>query len=475
MTTIRVKAVPISSSAGAPPPVRPGNVTSWLGGLAVGVLLVFAVYASLQPFNFTGNPLEFDREVIERRFAQGTQIRGRIDLCVNAAFFWLVGMAAGAWLGLRPEQPLRSFGKAVVILASSLTLSVCNELAQVWLPERVPSMLDIFAQGIGAFAGIGTWCVVGNVVRDSTEHAARSTSGMARVDFALHVYFVVLLFMSLYPFDVIVGAEELGLKYRRGQIELHPLVGIGPDKALVMDMVILAFMHGPVGLLATRIGLGGAGTRDLPGSVAVAVGMAGLVEFLQLFVNSRFTMTGHWIVASSGALIGVLVAQIWRRIEQRGKTGPGRIASGELLRSLWLAGAAVSLAVPAVTMLWPLEFSRDTTFIRMQMERMWASGFDSIQETNQRNTARYLERAVLMLPLGTMLGMFVLSGLRRRHGLATVGCAALLAMISLAIEFLQVFTPTRTPDLADAVSLAAGGVCGVFLAYWIGLFRRKAF
>ena len=64
-------------------------------------------------------------------------------------------------------------------------------------------------------------------------------------------------------------------------------------------------------------------------------------------------------------------------------------------------------------------------------------------------------------------------GAGQRRLTVLVGCAVILGLVSFGIEVLQIFTPTRTPDLADATSLAVGGLGGVALAYWLSGLRSR--
>jgi VanZ family protein len=108
------------------------------GGRWPGVWLEFpAVYEVPHKQPLAGSP---DVAQVWRRDAR--------DTVINVLGFLPVGLLAwlgwgGAGLGLR----------WLGVLGSGLALSLTIEIGQVWLPERVSSMIDLTCNGLGSILG----------------------------------------------------------------------------------------------------------------------------------------------------------------------------------------------------------------------------------------------------------------------------------------------------------------------------------
>lgn len=116
---------------------------AWI--LAVAYLLVI-VYASLQPFRGWRSPPE---EILHFLTAPWTRYITLQDVAVNFAAYIPLGLLLSVGFGAR-LGPAR--GAIAATLAATL-LSLFMEAAQMFLPARIASNVDLLANGLGALVG----------------------------------------------------------------------------------------------------------------------------------------------------------------------------------------------------------------------------------------------------------------------------------------------------------------------------------
>src|ERR1044072_3466857 len=117
------------------------------------VVLALIVYGSLYPFNFKADAIEGG--VLEA-FRQLSWARaGRGDRISNVLLYLPLGFCLYLWLNTRFQR-----GRSVVfatLLGTLLSLAI--EVAQVYLPSRVPSLTDLVLNAggtlLGAIGGLG--------------------------------------------------------------------------------------------------------------------------------------------------------------------------------------------------------------------------------------------------------------------------------------------------------------------------------
>jgi len=116
---------------------------AWI--LALAYLLVIA-YASLQPFQGWRSPPE---EILHFLFAPWPRYTTLQDVAVNFAAYVPLGLLLSAVFGAR-YGPAR--GAVAATLAGAM-LSLAMEAAQMFLPARIASNVDLLANGLGALLG----------------------------------------------------------------------------------------------------------------------------------------------------------------------------------------------------------------------------------------------------------------------------------------------------------------------------------
>lgn len=116
---------------------------AWI--LALAYLLVI-VYASLQPFGGWRAP---PQEILRFLFASWPRFITLQDVSVNVAAYAPLGLLLSVGWGAR-YGPAR--GVAAAVLAAAL-MSLVMEAAQMFLPARIASNVDLLANSLGALIG----------------------------------------------------------------------------------------------------------------------------------------------------------------------------------------------------------------------------------------------------------------------------------------------------------------------------------
>lgn len=108
----------------APPRLLRGLLAAWLAG---------TLFLTLAPF--------WPLRAVPHRFAPASRL-GPLDFALNIALFLPCGAI------------LKMLGRRVsTATAAGALLSLAIESAQMWIPYRCPSQLDVLANALGAFAG----------------------------------------------------------------------------------------------------------------------------------------------------------------------------------------------------------------------------------------------------------------------------------------------------------------------------------
>lgn len=116
------------------------------------ILLLIAVlisYGSLYPFHFAANH-NWLREAAGL-FTMPTLRMGRGDLVGNLLLFVPYGLVTALHVDTR--RPVRAAGTLTLLLILGLLLALALQLAQIWVPSRVPELNDVIANGVGMVLG----------------------------------------------------------------------------------------------------------------------------------------------------------------------------------------------------------------------------------------------------------------------------------------------------------------------------------
>jgi len=133
---------------------RRATVIPWL---LLGVLALIA-YGSLYPFNF--KPDAVQGGVLDAVQRLSWARAGRADRVSNVLLYLPAGFCLALWL----NAYCRRWVAVLVATLLGTLLSLCIEVAQVYLSPRVPSLTDLTLNSVGTLLGVGagiTWRAMG--------------------------------------------------------------------------------------------------------------------------------------------------------------------------------------------------------------------------------------------------------------------------------------------------------------------------
>lgn len=449
----------LSSSEEARRPSRARRVCGWLAL----VVAVFAIYASLIPFEFQAVPIDRALARFEQiMFSPSPERTSRTNYLANALLFVPIGFGlAGAMLADRPRRA-RAALAVPAVLAISLGVSCTAEFLQIFTPRRIVSRADVTAQTLGTLAGLAIWFAAGAHLTRWIRAAADRQRG-DRAARALSAYAVVWTFVSLAPFDLTVDLGALASRYRRGLISLSLLPP--PDVPLwqvLWDAFAAMLSAAPLGALALVGWTGLNARRRSHAAFALGAVFVAVVEGAQVFIRSHAAHLTDVLWGFVGVGFGVWAGRRVLRHRQAIATVPPRAISWRALAVL-----AAWCGVLGVYHWLPFDFTTETELIRGKLNRMSLVPFVGYWSGSDLNTFRNLVvKVALATPFG-VIAAFVANG---RHVKARAAMAVpILAAIAVfaGIEMGQLLLPSRTPDPTDVLVSVAAAVVGLWIGRWL--------
>ena len=162
------------------------------------ILLLVAVlisYGSLYPFNFSANGHWLRQGLL--LFTQPDLHMGRGDLVGNLLLFAPYGFVAT--LLCHGQRHGRVTGQWVLLLAQGLLLALVLQLAQLWLPSRVPALGDVVANAGGMLLGVAAALLAHRVAPAATGDSANLLLGRALAPAVLMLLWLGYQWFPLVP------------------------------------------------------------------------------------------------------------------------------------------------------------------------------------------------------------------------------------------------------------------------------------
>jgi VanZ family protein len=392
---------------------------------------VFIVYGTTIPFHF----------VSEWRVALEHLARVRLnplitpetggpvsisDFVSNILLFVPFG-CFGVWSLRRPRAIVP---RVAVIVMLSVVLSTTVETLQLFTIDRISSVADVFANGLGGLTG-----AVGAVFVQTSGEALLgmvTETGVTEVA-AFYPFLVATLVVCVgtwEPFDVTL---DVGSVFSKIHTFLRDPWQAGPPS----DEVVSFLQH----LLFTSllvVWLQEVRVRSAAAIAAVVGTVVGLgAEASQLFIAGRMPGLSDAVVAVAGALTGVPTGLMFQK-----RAAPAFWCT--LLFAVTALGVAMQQLSPFKAANEPQPFQ-------------WMPFLSYYLATTGNTVSHAAELLVSYFPLGFGLAMWVRN---RRARLAAVLSAALV--IAVPVEYLQRFIAGRYADVTD-IGLS---VAGAWLGSW---------
>jgi len=274
---------------------------AWIG-YALAIL-----YASLIPFDL--QPLA-PAEALARLADIGwlTLTPGRrADWIANLLLYlpWAaLGMAAWA-----PRLGTTRAALFVALAATLLALGI--EALQVYFPPRTVSLNDPVAELLGTALGILLWTFAGH--RLARLGARLRHPGAGAADAALGLFLLVYLGFVLFPFDLVLGVDEILDKAAAGRLGWlwAPVSDQGTVWALAHGLAeILTAL--PLGILLARHRRG-PGTRAAAVVLGLTLGLA--IELVQVLLVSGVSQGVSVLTRALGAGLGAWLVTALRGLD----------------------------------------------------------------------------------------------------------------------------------------------------------------
>jgi VanZ family protein len=424
---------------------------------------IFLIYGSIVPLNIRVISLtralsDFSRILRNPiRFGSDSDSISNLLLGVPLGYLMLAALMTD-----RPGWVRRAAAGAAVI-PCALVISVTAEFLQLFSRGRTSSVSDIAAQGIGAIAGVGVWFLVGDRVTLWLRGSLAEREAPALFNRVLVGYCALFALYQIMPLDLTISLSQLAEKYRHGLILVKPFsYSYASRYDMWWDYGTDVLLNAPVGMAAVLVWTGAGKRRSLSSAIFLGVVGVALLEFAQLFVKSRFADATDLITGGAGVAVGALIVTTILRRDMSVAEQPRLEPSIRLAR----IGTIVWIGILASYHWNPFDFTTARAQVIAGMHSFFAAPFSSYYEGSEFHAlTEAVRKALLALPLGALLRLSLgISASDRRGRLKAFAAGASGFCVLVAIEFGQVFLPTRVADITDAMFGELGLLVGLWLA-----------
>jgi glycopeptide antibiotics resistance protein len=433
--------------------------------LFAAAFLAFVIYGSLVPLHYRPLPCTETVDRFHAVCARPVRVDSISDWTTNIVLFIPLGFLLMAMICV-DRRAWVGWAAALLVLPFCTLLSASLEFTQLWFPPRISSLNDVVAESLGGVLGVLLWLTAGGRITAWLRQtwASLATHGWAAR--ALPAYLALLFLIQTLPLDLTIRPADLYHKYCAGLIQLIPFASGWSDPWTMLGKHVgnmLYFL--PVGLLLAQLpGSIWRGKRHWPRVLAVGAGLAALVEFLQLFVESRHCDASDVITGALAVLGGWAASLAWSR--NRAGFAVRALDGRRLLLLVWLG-------VLVVVNWQPFDFSFDLAFGQRRFREMSLVPFADYQRTATVHALdQLLHKVLLWVPLGALLAVpaWRAGGVNPPVGGSTGGITAparqgplVLAAFAVAIclEAGQLFLPTRYASVTDVLLETVGAWIGV--------------
>jgi glycopeptide antibiotics resistance protein len=409
------------------------------------------VYGSLVPLDY--RPVPWD-EAVERfwnlPYLQ-LGIQSRADWVANLLLF-----IPAAWLAMASLTLDRAWGwcwlAALLVVPLSFAFALAIEFAQIQFPARTTSINDIIAETLGGLLGVLVWMGSG---QQSVNWFRRTWRKVREGHVGTHLlpgYVLLLLLLQMMPFDFTYRLEEFYLKEEQGRVILVPFAGTPSLSAALSKAGTQLLYFGPLGFLLAFLKAPWVARRGAWWAVLwIGLLVAVVCETLQLPVFTRTFDITDILFGTLAVLVGWrtgLAWPVWWPVVQHP-------AFGGLALVVW--------AVSAVWLeWWPFNFVEEAEFLQERWNAVrWVLFADYYAGTDYNAFNQFVKKTLLFLPLGLILGLYVLPA-RRTLGVVAIVLIGFVA--SLALEAGQLALPDRFASFTDVLVETLGTLWGALLA-----------
>lgn len=306
------------------------------GGLFwVAALLyaTFVIYGSLVPLEFRaiawGDAVARFGAIPLLKLGVGS----RADLVANLVLYLPLGFLLMASLAGRSRLAIVWGVSAVLASLLVVGLALAVEFAQQFFPPRTVSLNDLYAEVAGGALGMILWALAGRPLSDLWQQFAKG--GPKAVRAGLVGYGLAYLFLSLFPYDLLLSAEEWSARLtpdKAGWL-FAGSCGLGCWAKLVSEM----FAALPFGLLLAKK----SGRPSMAAAIVTGALLGLTLEVLQLFIASGISQGASVLSRTAGVVLGASLPTLFRHWDSR-RMRPG-VRTALVLAVVPYAGALAGL------------------------------------------------------------------------------------------------------------------------------------
>jgi len=341
--------------------------------------------------------------------------------------FGALGMLAGR---SRRRYPLR---RLVSVTGLAVALSVSVETLQLFTADRVTSVGDVTTNVAGAILG-GLGALTGQGVLDRAMRRLRTTGITDTEAFYPAMVFAVLLCVAAWePFDVTLDVGSVVPKLRMLHHDVWQYGGVLTDEGV--EIIRYALFAGFLAAWLLAIGRHRAAIE----ASAIGVVAAFALEGCQILIHSRMPALEDAVVHASGALLGVALWSVRRRV-----TAP----------RLWIAALVIATAMASATQ----NLSPFTLEVAHRPMR-WFPFLGYYVHTTFDTVSTVIELMLIYFPVG-----FCMTRAWPDKPRAASWAVLLTLALALPIEWTKGWIVGRYPDIT---SVAVSGA-GAWLGAWAG-------
>jgi glycopeptide antibiotics resistance protein len=424
---------------------------------------LFVAYSSLIPFGPESIPASFS-EAAQRMIAyyEPDIHISKMDILANILFYIPFGfLTAGLAIQHRFKIPL-SLGLGALL---SAVLSLFLEVGQVYFSARTSSIIDLFLNTASGFMGAIAAAIYFPLFHQSTKETLVHLLHEKPILLITLILGGLIFLGGLVPLDVSIQVSDI--KNSVKGIQWVPFMSSNGEPFNYANLstnfvlfVAFAFLcHLSFWLNAPIFS-----SFALP-TVFITLCLAGMVEFIQLFIVSRTTSVTDIIVALLGGVVGGILAVPIEKVQfhrsQPVKVAEIRSVSSPSIAVCYLVASSVLLysILVAYLLLTPLEFKFSLTVAKSKVS--WGQLIPFYAYWGGTNYFWSLQdlffTSFLFIPLGALLYFYL-----RHHPFARTLTILYCLLLSISIECLQFFQPNRYPDLTDILSAVAGSYLGIW-------------
>ena len=422
--------------------------------------LAFVIYGSLIPFQFRPLPIAEAIDSFRHLPYLHLGIQSRADFVANILLFIpLSFFLMGSWLIQNKPSYKKKITVALFVLMFCSLLSFLIEFLQQFFPPRTVSQNDILAETAGAIIGIIIWLWYGpnltiwaqGVI---SEHRPRSLAEKSLIG-----YIVALTFFSVFPLDLTISPVEIYHKWKEGRFILIPFDGdYGSFNKFIYDILTDIILFIPVGFLSVKTAKNLFKKSLIIRGLLFGVTTAAAIEFLQIFVWSRYSNVTDIITGGLGGLVGGILCYFITEVKPKSYFFETKKSSLVRPNVLFIAGYLCIL----ILIYWsPFNFNTDRAFILSRLKNISIIPFYNYYYTSEFHAmTEALRKFLFFLPLGILIERFWKDIDCKAHIFINL---IILGFFAGFIEVGQVFLPGHYPDITDIYLMIIGGMMGLWI------------